>query len=87
VDLCALERVWVEWLNDRSRMNGDIHVRVCESLWGKFPLATRPKAFNGLPKAPFFVYSASLHFCTKNHHFSAAADVVVRPICLEVMDN
>lgn len=25
---------WGEWLNDRSRMNGDIHARVRESLRG-----------------------------------------------------
>ncbi len=45
VDICSLEVVWVEWLNDRSRMNGDIHVRVCESLRGRFPWATRPDVY------------------------------------------
>jgi len=28
-------------LDDRSRMSGDVHVRVCESLRGRFPWATR----------------------------------------------
>ncbi len=28
-------------LDDRSRMSGDVHVRFCESLRGKFPRATR----------------------------------------------
>ena len=28
-------------LNDRSRMSGDVHVRFCESLRGRFPRATR----------------------------------------------
>ena len=28
-------------LDDRSRMSGDVHVRFCESLRGKFPWATR----------------------------------------------
>ncbi|MEH6578662.1 MAG: type I secretion C-terminal target domain-containing protein, partial [Amphritea sp.] len=27
--------------DDRSRMSGDVHVRICESLWGRFPWATR----------------------------------------------
>ena len=29
-------------LDDRSRMNREVHVRVCESAGGKFPCATRP---------------------------------------------
>ena len=45
VDICPLAIIWVEWLNDRSRMNGDIHVRVCESLKGKFLWATRPDIY------------------------------------------
>ncbi len=28
-------------LDDRSWMSGDVHVRFCESLRGRFPLATR----------------------------------------------
>jgi hypothetical protein len=43
VDIFPLAIIWVEWLNDRSRMNGDIHVRVCESHKGKFLWATRPE--------------------------------------------
>ena len=30
------------WLNDGSRMNGDVHVRFRESLGVKFPRATHP---------------------------------------------
>ena len=29
-------------LNDGSRMSGDVHVRICESLGVKFPRATHP---------------------------------------------
>ena len=29
-------------LNDKSRMNGDVHVRFCEGAGVKFPRATRP---------------------------------------------
>ncbi len=31
----------MQWLDDRSRMSGDVHVRFCESLRGKLPRATR----------------------------------------------
>jgi len=30
-------------LNDGSRMSGDVHVRICESLGVKFPRATHPR--------------------------------------------
>ena len=30
-----------KWLNNKSRMNGDVHVRFCERCWGKFPMPTR----------------------------------------------
>jgi len=38
--VCTLEVFLCNRLNDRSRMKGDFHVRVCESLRGKFPWAT-----------------------------------------------
>jgi len=38
----ASKTVWyLERLDDRSRMSGDVHVRFCERLRGKFPRATR----------------------------------------------
>ena len=30
------------WLNDKSRMKREFHVRFCERFRGKFPLSTRP---------------------------------------------
>jgi len=33
--------LWDSWLVDRSRMNREIHVRICERLRGKFPWSTR----------------------------------------------
>jgi len=33
-------------LDDRSRMSGDVHVRFCESLRGRFPRATRLLLFS-----------------------------------------
>jgi len=34
------------WVNDRSRMNREVHVRICESLEVKFLLATRQRGWN-----------------------------------------
>jgi len=34
------------WVNDRSRMNREVHVRICESLEVKFLLATRLRGWN-----------------------------------------
>jgi RNA-directed DNA polymerase len=31
----------MQWLDDRSRMSGDVQVRICERLRGRFPRATR----------------------------------------------
>jgi len=31
----------MQWLDDRSRMSGDVHVRFCEHLRGRFPRVTR----------------------------------------------
>lgn len=31
----------VIWLNNKSRVSGDVHARFCESLKGKFLWATR----------------------------------------------
>ena len=31
----------MQWLNDRSRMSGDVQVRICEHLRGRFPRVTR----------------------------------------------
>jgi hypothetical protein len=37
--------LWGSWLVDRSRMNREVHVRVCEGLRGKFPRSTRLTTF------------------------------------------
>ncbi len=29
------------WLDDKGRMSGDVHVRICESVGVRFPSATR----------------------------------------------
>ena len=31
-----------KWLDNKSRMTGDCHVRICEGLGVKFPRSTRP---------------------------------------------
>jgi hypothetical protein len=31
----------MQWLDDRSRMSGDVHVRFCEHLRGRYPRVTR----------------------------------------------
>ena len=31
-----------QWLDNKSRMNREVHVRFCERLWGWFPGPTRP---------------------------------------------
>ena len=36
----------VIWLNNKSRVSGDVHARFCESLKGKFLWATRLKLLN-----------------------------------------
>jgi hypothetical protein len=35
----------MRWLDDRSRMSREAHVRICESAGGRFPCATRPFKF------------------------------------------
>ncbi|ACN15726.1 putative reverse transcriptase/maturase family protein [Desulforapulum autotrophicum HRM2] len=40
----------MQWLDDRSRMSGDVHVRFCESLRGKLPRATRLLIFKKTKK-------------------------------------
>ena len=37
--------LWDSWPVDRSRMNREIHVRICEGLRGKFPWSTRLPTF------------------------------------------
>jgi len=39
----------------RSRMNREVHVRICESLGVKFPRATRPSVESGQTKDHFFL--------------------------------
>jgi hypothetical protein len=36
----------LDWLDDRSRMNREVHVRLRESLGVRFPRATRPQIIN-----------------------------------------
>jgi group II intron reverse transcriptase/maturase len=46
---CSLTgNLWDSWLVDRSRMNREVHVRICEGLRGKFPWSTRPCKFKHL---------------------------------------
>src|SRR6516225_10660423 len=58
-------------LDDKSRMSGDVHVRICERLGVRFPRATRPilcfhyredaeKVMTVLPKR-FAKYGLTLH--------------------------
>jgi len=41
----------MQWLDDGSRMSGDVHVRFCEHLRGRFPRVTRRNIFVKSQKA------------------------------------
>ena len=40
-------------MDDKSRMSGDVHVRICKGLEVKFPRATRPRDQREQGKDPF----------------------------------
>ena len=54
--------LWDSWPVDRSRMNREVHVRVCEGLRGKFPWSTRLSCYRYVHKS-FCRKGSGQQFC------------------------
>ena len=60
----------VIWLNNKSRVSGDVHARFCESLKGKFLWATRLMILGNNPKELIRLKNEINLFLIQNLHLS-----------------
>ena len=63
----------MQWLDDRSRMSGDVHVRFCEHLRGRYPRVTRLVILT-TSKAEAEKALAEVRQSMENHHLELHPD-------------